>query len=280
MNKMATHVISGISTDGMVAIESEQDVDFAAQSLPSLIKTLEVLRYGDKKDRQSLTLLSKAYASYTFGFVEEDLLALSDKDPKRAAAAARADLFYGRGKDFGIAALKSDSSMSKAFDAPFPQFERAVKSLGRKYVPALFWTSFNWANWLNLHRDDPSAVVDLPRIKAMVERVVALEPNFYCGSAHALLGVIAISRPATLGGDPKLAEKEFQEAMRIEPKYLMTPVMFALYYARQTNDPALFKKTLDDVIAADAASLPSQRLSNELARQRAKVLLGKTKDLF
>ncbi len=280
MKKVATRVISNISTDGMVAIESERDVEFARQSLPPLIKTLEVLRYGNTKDVRALTLLSKAYGSYAFGFLEEDMLSLSEKDPRRADASARADLFYDRGKQFGIAALKSNSGMRKAFDAPFPEFKRAAGHLGKKYLPALFWTAFNWANWLNLHRDDPAAVVDAPRIKALAERVIELDPKFYYGSAHALLGAIAASRPATLGGDTALADKEFHEAMGIERRYLMTDILYAIYYTRQINDAALFRKTLEEVEAADAAALPEQRLANELAKRRAKILLSQQGKLF
>lgn len=280
MKKMTTDVIGKISSDGMAAIESEQDVDLVRESLPSLIKTLEVLRYGNTKDARTLTLLSKAYGTYAFGFLEEDLLVLPEKDPSYGAARARADLFYDRGKEFGIAALISDSGMRKAFDKPFPEFKRAVQRLGKKHVSALFWTAFNWANWLNLHRDDPSAVVDLPRIQAMAERTIELDPNFYYGSAHALIGVIAASRPKTLGGDPELADKEFHKAMEIAPNYLMTSVLYALYYTRQMNDAALFQKTLLKVESADAAALNEQRLANELAKRRAKILLGLEKKLF
>ncbi|MFA4874432.1 MAG: TRAP transporter TatT component family protein [bacterium] len=280
MKKMTTRVIGNISTSGIVAIEGEQDVEFAEEAMPALIKTLEVLRHGDTRDPRTLVLLSKAYGTYTFGFLEERLIALPEKDPQRAAAAARADLFYDRGKNFGVAALISDSGMRKAFDKPFPEFKRAVDGLGKKHVPALFWTAFNWANWINLHRDDPSAVVDIPRIKAMAERVIELDPGFYYGSAHALVGIIAASRPKALGGEPELAEKEFREAMSTEPKYLMTPVLYALFYARQMNDAPLFRKTLEGVESADAAALPAERLANELAKRRAKLLLEKEKALF
>lgn len=280
MKKMTTKVIGAIGTDGMVAVESEEDIAFAKESIPPLIKTLEVLRYGDNRDRRTLILLSKAYGTYAFAFLEDTILAAPKGSDKHAAALQRADLFYRRGKEYGIAALIRAGSMKHAFTAPYPEFRTSVSKLGKKYAPALFWTAFNWANWMNLHRDDPSAVVNLPRVQAMVERVIELEPDYYYGSAHALKGILAASRPSMLGGNPKLAQAELTEAMRIAPGYLMTPVLYAQFYARQTNDPALFRKTLKDVIAANAAALPEQRLANELAQRRANVLLKKEKELF
>lgn len=278
--KMTTRVMGQVATKGMVAVESEQDIEFARESTPSLIKTLEVLHYGDEKDRRTLTLLAKAYGTFTFGFIEEKLIALPEGSKGRAEELERADLFYSRGKDYGIAALMNDGGMRRSFKAPFPQFKRAVDRLGKKYAPALFWTAFNWANWMNLNRDDPEAVVGLPRVQAMIERVIELDPEFYYGSAHALRGVLAVSRPKMLGGDPELAKRELSEAMRIAPGYLMTKVLYAQYYARQTNDAPLFRNTLNEVIVSDPAALEEQRLANELAQRRARMLLKQEKKLF
>ena len=147
-------------------------------------------------------------------------------------------------------------------------------------MPALFWTSFNWASYLNLHLDDPATIADLPRIEAMIDRVIELDPGFYYGSAHAFKGVIAAMRPKMLGGKPELAEGEFKAAMAAAPDYLMTRVLFAQYFARQQQNAELFRSELDEVAAADAAKLPAQRLANELAKRRAKLLIGMQKKLF
>ena len=280
MKKMTTRTIGKVATDGMVAVESEQDIEFAKESIPALIKTLEVLRYGDKKDRMTLVLLAKAYGTYTFGFMEERILAHPEGSKEYDDALATAELFYRRGKEYGIAALLNAGGMRKAFKAPFPEFKRAIGGLGKKFTPALFWTAFNWANWMNLNRDDPHALVNLPKVQAMVDRVIELDPDFYYGSAHALKGIMAISRPKMLGGDPALAKSELDEAMRVAPGYLMTKVLFAQYYARGTNDPTLFRRSLNEVIAANPAELPDQRMANELAKRRAKLLLKREKKLF
>ncbi len=280
MKKMTTKTMGRVATDGMVAVESEQDLDFAEEAIPSLIKTLEVLRYGDEGDRVTLTLLAKAYGTFTFGFVEERLLGLPEGSTEYQDEFQRAELFYRRGRDYGIAALMNDGGMKRSWKAPFPEFKKAVDGLGKKYAPALFWTAFNWANWMNLNRDDPQAVVGLPKVQAMVERVIELDPDFYYGSAHALRGVMAVSRPKMLGGDPELADRELREAMRISPDYLMTKVLYAQYYARQTNDAALFRSSLGEVIAADPAALEDQMLANKLAKRRAEILLKKEKQLF
>jgi hypothetical protein len=280
MKKMATKVIGDVSTGGIIAVESESDVAFARESLPALIKTLEVLRHGNPKDAKANALLSRAYGTFTFGFVEEDLLSSPEGDPRHQASLARAKEFYRRGREYGIASLAATGGMKAAFKSPFPEFKKAISSLGKKHVPALFWTSFNWANWININRDDPMAVVDLPRIQAMVDRVIELDPDYYYGSAHTIRALLAASRPEMLGGDLDLADREIEAAIKASPDYLMTKVMCAQYVARQKNDRALFKGMLGDVGSADAAALPEQMLANELAKRRAKILLSLENRLF
>lgn len=280
MKKMATNVIGKIATDGMVALEGEEDVSFARQTAPSLIKTLEVLSYGNPEDTTSLVLLSQSYGQYAFGFLEEDMLADSSNTGSLEKTKTQADLFYRRGRDFGIKALSRDKSMRAAMNAPFPEFKKAVGRQNKKKISALFWTAFNWANTLNLNLDDPQAIADLPRIEALIDRVIELDPDFYYGSAHALKGVIAAMRPKMLGGDPELSAREFDKAFKDAPDYLMTRVLRAQYLARQMQDASAFRTLLTDVLEADAAALPAQRLANELAKRRARLLLAAEKKLF
>lgn len=280
MKGMATSIIAKIGTDGMIAIEDEEDVELARETSLPLIKTFEVIRHGNPNDVRALALLSKSYGQYAFAFLEQDMLRLSSTDSPTEWVEQNADLFYRRGKEYGIAALSRHRRMRHAFKSSFSTFDKAVDGLGKKYVPALFWTAFNWANLVNLHRDDPDALVNLPRIQAMIDRVIELDPDYNYGLAHAFRGVMAASRPKVLGGDPHLAHAEFMKAIEMAPDYLMTKVLFAQYYARQVADAELFRRTLSQVIGADIANLPEQRLANELAKQRAQILLDMEEKLF
>lgn len=278
--KIATNVIGQIATDGIVSVESEEDVGFAKEAAPALIKTLEVLSHGNPKDSKIMTILSRSYAQYAFGFVEEEMLVNLSKPTELAEAKRRAVLFYDRGRTYGIAALLSYGSMKKAFKSPFPEFKKAVGGLGKKAAPAMFWTAFNWASYLNLNLEDPAAIADLPRIEALVDRVLEIDPDYYFGSAHALKGVIAISRPPMLGGNPAKAKEEFNKALDAAPDFQMTKVMYAQYYARLTQDKALFSKTLGEVVESDPLKLKSAALANQMAIKRAKLLLKDIDKLF
>lgn len=266
LKKMTTRTVGAISWDGSAILESEQDVQLARESTVPLIKSLEVFSAGDPDDRRYMALLAKAYGQYAFGFYEEDIIRYKGRDDaKYKMSLNRADLFYGRGKDYGRHGLNAKS---------------APDDFGKKDIPLLFWTAFSWGNWLNLHKDDPGAIVEMPSVQALVERVVELEPNYYYGAALSFLGALHASRPAMLGGDSAKSREYFNRALEASPHYLMNKVIAALYLAVQTQDRAYFERLLREVMAADANALPEQRLANELAKRRAALLLERVDDYF
>jgi len=281
LKKMTTRTVGDISWDGSAILESEPDVQLARKNTIPLIISLEVFSAGDPNDRRYLALLAKSYSQYAFGFLEEDMIRYHDRDnEKYGESRARADIFYDKGKNYGQRSLATKSSMAKALNGPLPDMEKALNGWGKKDVPVLFWSAFAWGNWLNLHKDDPTAFVDTPRVQALAERAVELEPDYNYGAGLSLLGAIHASRPPMLGGDPKKAMEYFDRAIEAAPNYLMNKVMAAQYAAVQTQDRALFKRLLNEVLAADAAALPEQRLANELAKRRAALLLERMGEYF
>lgn len=281
LKKMTTRTVGAISFDGAVLLESERDVDIARDSTIPLIKSLEVFSAGDPHDCRYLALLAKSYGQYAFAFFEEDMIRYRGRDDARARQSEeRADWFYGRGKDYGLKALATKGATKKAIEATVAEFERALGAWGRADVPVLFWTAFAWGNWINLHRDDPAVFVDTPRVQALAERAVALDPAYSYGGALALLGALHASRPPMLGGDYAKARDYFDRAVATEPRYLMNKVMAAQHLAVQCKDRGMFERLLREVLAADAAVLPEQRLANELAKRRAALLMERIEEYF
>ncbi len=281
LKQMTTRTVGAISFDGAAVLEAEQDVELARDNTIPLIKSMEVLLAGDEHDRRYLTLLAKAYGQYAFGFYEEDLIRYQGRDEKAyGTSRRRADMFYDRGTRYGKRALATKGKMREALSSPVPRMEKELAKWGEKDVPTLFWAAFSWGNWVNLHRDEPTAIVDMPRIQAIVERVVKLDPAYNYGAALSFLGAIHAIRPSMLGGDPERAREYFNRAMDIAPNYLMNKVMAAQFLAVQVQDRTLFIKLLRGVLACDAAALPEQRLANELAQRRAALLLERVDEYF
>ncbi|MBI2975020.1 MAG: hypothetical protein HYY43_05470, partial [Deltaproteobacteria bacterium] len=272
LRKPATAITADTLTRGMAAVETEEDVFVAEESALSLIKILDVLHYGDPKNEKFLGLLAKAYGNYAFGFAElegmKNCHPSESGDPVNSLDSCfrrndvscnewqtRAKKFYAKGRDFGISAL-SRGNKSIA-DLPLPEFEKHIKKFGKKDVPNLFWTAFNWGSFINMSREDIIAAADLPRVQLIVDRVIEIQPDFQCGVAYAFKGALLAGNPFLTGSKPETAKPYFEKALlSCNGAYLMTKVMYAEWYAKAIGDQKLFKDILDEVTSADASALP------------------------
>jgi hypothetical protein len=243
---------------------------------------LEGFYLQNPRDPLVLLLLTRSYAAYAYGFTENDILAAKGSNPAAyEKAMERAKLFYTRARRYALELLSLNSKFAAAQEGSLDKFQAALESFGQKDLERLFWAGFAWGNYLNFNKDSVEAVAELPRIEALMNRVIALNDDYYYGGPHFFFGAFYGSRPKALGGDPGKSKLNFEQGTAATSgKYLMGPVTMAQYYAVQVQDPALYQKTLQEVLAADAAALPEQRLSNELAKLRAKILLDKKGQFF
>jgi hypothetical protein len=137
-----------------------------------------------------------------------------------------------------------------------------------------------WAGYLQANSEDWGAIVDLPKIQALLERVVALDPTHDNGQAWVYLGVINSLRPEAIGGKPAEGRRDFKKSIELSGgRNLYAKTLFAEFYARLVFDQELHDKLLNEVLAADPVA-PGFTLMNVLAQERAKKLLESGKDYF
>lgn len=280
--RIASDITSQIMRSGAPAIEMESDVDIAEQSGLTMIKMLEAFQFDNPKNKNYNTVLSRSYATYTLGFIENKLLKYEGvNDELYQKNLARAKRFYESGKNYGLKVLKKNSKFRKGLTSDIKTFEKALKSFGRKDVPALFWTAFNWGSSINLNKESPLAIIEFPKVESIMKRVLELDEVFYYGGPQLFMGVSYGSRPKMFGGNPALSKQYFEKALKAyNRKSLMALVLYAQYYAVQNQNPELFEELLNEVIYASPEALPKQRLANELAIIRAKILLNKKDQFF
>jgi hypothetical protein len=122
------------------------------------------------------------------GFVE-------DEDNRRASA------LYRRGWEHARHALAASGVQGDLAAMTTDELRRQLAGLSRHDVPALFWTASCWAKWIDMNRNDPARIADMGKAAALMERVLALDENYYHGGAHLFFGVYYGARPPMLGGD-------------------------------------------------------------------------------
>jgi len=251
-----------------LAVNKNTDIEMVRDAMPAGIIQLEGLLEASPNNTQFMIQLAEAYCGYAFSFFE-------DTNP------ARASKLYAKSYSYAIRALASNKRFTNALSGSLTDFEQALKSLDKDDLPALFWAANAKMSWIGLNFDDPAALVDLNKVKAMLKRCCELDDTFYYGAAHAGLGAYYAARSPVEGGKPKLARKHFEKAFEIS-KGRMLPfyLLYAKYYAYQVQDKALYLSTLKKIIATPPDILPDKAFANEVARKKAQIMINQVDELF
>lgn len=268
LQKIALRTTTGLFSYGIDALYAEPDLQIAEIAVASNLKLLEGFLRADPKNKEILLFLTQGYASYSLAFLE-------DSEPERAS------LFYLRARDYGFRLLQRSKAFQNGIPRTEAEFIKQLPLLKKSDLPALFWTAFAWAGWVNLNRDNPQAVFDLNIVKAMMTRVLELDESFFFGSAHLFWGSIYGSLPPMLGGDPEKAKDHFERALRLsDGKFLVAYIYYAQYYAVTTLNEELFDKYLNMVLQAPQDIMPGYELLTAYAKKKARMLLSQKDELL
>ena len=265
---MAIRTMGGIMDYGLEAFNEEGDLRLAEGALGSNLKLVESLIKGDPENEKLLLMAAQGFSAYALAFAEDD-------------SVERARMFYLRGRDYAMRALLHNARIKESIDKDLPAFQAALATLSKDDVPAVFWTAFGWGSYINLTRSDVGVVADLPKVLAMMEFVRGADPTYYHGGPYLILGSIEGTMPPSLGGKPEKAKELFEKALAVNGgKFLLTYVYYAKTYAVQTQNQELFESLLKKVDDASPDILPEARLSNAIAKKKAKLLREHMNDLF
>ncbi len=270
VNTVAVNATTDIVDYGLGSVFEESDLDLAEKAIPGNLVLLEALYRAKEKDDEHLAfLLTQGYTGYALGFVED-------------VDAERAKVLYTRAREYGIRALKSkNEAFAQAIDNDAAAFKKSLEKFSKKDVALIFWTANAWGNLVNVSIADPSVLVDLPKVNAMMEFVLKHDEGYFYGSAHLYFATILATVPKNLGGKPDSAKIHFDKCFAFgQNKFLLPHVYMAKSYCVQMQDKELFQKLLTTVEETSIDVLPEQRLVNAIAKRKAKKLSERIDDLF
>ena len=266
--RLAVQATLPLIASQIISMQEERDADLAEKAIPASLKMLEGLAKEDPENVWILQKLAEGFCGYAFSFLE-------DREPDRASG------LYLRGKNYAFRALEIESNGRTWRGLSLDEWSKRLAEVTPLQQPALFWAGQCWGSWLSLNLDSMEAFSSLPRIDALMNRMVTLAPDFHYAGSHLFLGAYYGGRSRMLGGNPDKARNHFEQALKItEGKYLLISFLYAKTYAVQNQDRELFKSQLEKVIEASDEVLPEQRLANQIAKRKAAVLLGEIDELF
>lgn len=253
---------------GASAFYEEPDPQLAKEAMGSQLKLLEALLRNEPGNPRLLLLSAEGFAGYSFLFLEED-------QPERAKG------LYLRARDYSLRLLARKKAFAGLQELDLESLEKTLQGAKEADVPALFWAAFSWAGYINLSRDSPEALVDLPKAVSIMKRALELKPGFYFAGPDLFFGTYYASRPALLGGDVQKAKIHFEEAIRqTQGRYLMAYVLKARHLAVASQDRELFQSLLTQVLETPSGFLADAMLADEVAKRKAKSLLERIDEYF
>ncbi|MBI3012065.1 MAG: hypothetical protein HYY63_00390 [Elusimicrobia bacterium] len=253
--------------NGTNSFYEESDLLFAEQSLVSQLKLAEILLQNDPFQPQLVLQAAQGFGAYSFLFLEE-------REPERAR------IFYDRGAKIGLRLLEKKSG-AKFLRMEPNHLERVLSQFKKQDVPLLFWTAYCWGGLIQVSREQPELLAQLPAVLRIMQRVQELDPNYFYGGPSLFLGSYYGAMPAAFGGDSQKSKTHFEKAVSIsQRRFLMGLVLYAQYVGIPAQRKDLFKSLLAEVVSFNLENFPEQRLSNTVAQERAKRLLENADEFF
>ncbi len=258
--------LSGLQDGFSRAIMNQPDPETVREGLPSFLIATDAMIEADPESISRLIVGAELYGAFTGLFPHE---------PERAKILASRARAYGE-KAFCLAA-DIECNLEKI---DYQKFSELLEDFDADEVSVLLGYATGWLTWANANRDDWSVAAGLPKIEAVLARIIDLNENFRYGTAHDYLGILKTLRPPSLGGKPDEARAHFERAIELSDGWnLSARTDYAEYYARLIYDRELHDRLLHEVLQMPVEA-PGLTLMNSLAKRRAQTLLESAEDYF
>jgi hypothetical protein len=273
------------------ALSQENDYALAAAAIPGALKTIEGVYVADEQP-VLLPVLASGYCEYAIGWVDDswEIAMFAHKLDEAAEYNESATKMFARCMNYSLQDL--GAAFQKDLFGTFEAASKRIAATGIDQRTALMWAAVGLGGMVSHNLSSPEMISYVPTVKAMFERVIAIDkahPPKHCDSLcvvhlalpHAMLGILNSAAGAKFGGDAKRATDEFQQALTITgDKLLLARTMYGYRVGKMTNDRKLFHDQLVKVLQTDPAVWPEQRLRNEVAQRRARRYLSHEKEWF
>jgi len=248
------------------SIVNQDDPELIRDGAPAYLLLIEGMISDDPNNPSLLIAGSNLYTLYAAIFVD---------DSERAARMG------DKARNFANRAMCQQVKAScQLTTLPVSEVDPLIEQFGPEDIEALFTGAMSWALWIQQRSGDWNAVAEIPKVEAMLQRVVVLDESYRGGDAHLYLGILKSLLPPALGGRPADGERHFKRALALSGgNNLSVHVEYAKRYARTVFDRKLHDELLTTAIHSDP-DVNGLTLTNVLAQREAKLLLADSDDYF
>ena len=280
LKKIAANTIASTLAESGTTFTSDEDLQLVGDAIPFALKLQESTLEATPNHEPLLLATCTGFTQYAYAYVEADAEALpSSRHAEILAAHDRALRLYLRARRYCFRALDARfgaRTTEALLQDPGPVLARAKVS----DVPLLYWTAASWGLAIALGIDRPELAIDLPTVRALGERALALDENWSKGALHELF-ITLDSQPEALGGNPARAKEHFDKAVKVQNGLSPGPyVSLATGIAVANQDRTEFERLLKLALAIDPDKDPSNRLVTLVTQKRARLMLDRIDERF
>lgn len=279
IQKVAVNQIGNTLASAGTTFSSEPDPELARDAIPFTLKLIESVLEETPNHTRLRTAAAAYFTQYTYGFIqlEADYLEAENYDQAEHLRRRAKNLFL-RARDHGLRNLeiKRPDFLSRLAQSP----HETAASVEKSSVETLYWTAAAWAAAINLGKDDPFLVAELPQMEALIDRAFELDADWGEGAIHNFLIAYEINRQDDDSWEMR-ARARFQASVQLSKGRLLSPyVSLAEAVSLQIQDAREFRSLLNRALAIDIDEHPKARLVNLLMKKRAEWLLTQMDELF
>ena len=280
IKKIAANAIASTLAESGTTFTSDGDLQLVGDAIPFALKLQESTLESTPRHLGLLVATCSGFTQYSYAYVETDAEALpSSRRADVQAGRDRALRLYLRARGYCFRALNvrfGDKASDTLVQNPGPVLAKAKAA----DVPLLYWTAATWGLAISLGIDQPELAIDLPTVRAVADRALALDEKWNKGALHELF-ITLDSLPEALGGSPARAKEHFEKAVALQNGQSPGPyVALATGVAVASQDRAEFERLLKAALAIDPDKDPANRLVTLVSQKRARLLLGRVDEHF
>ena len=280
VRQMAINQVGNALAATGTTFTSDDDPELVAEALPFGLKLMESILTQTPEHEGLLLATSKGFTQYSYGFVYLDALRERETDYFAARSMElRSKKLFLRARDYGLRGLEVQSP---GFNEVFMSDPRsAVAYVDVESLDMLYWTAAAWAAAINADKTDAYLMADLPKIDALVDRVIQLDESYHRGAIHGLLISYEMVRLAKEGEPADRARQHYQRAIALSRGEDAAPYLsYATSVCVPEEDRAAFVDALNTAIRIDPYQNPELTLSNMIFQKHSQWLLDHTDDYF
>lgn len=256
-----------LSKNELAALEKTAKSLWAERaSTEKLIQALgefEKIHAAQPNDLQTLIFLTRGYYFLADAHID-------DIEKKKAN--------YEKAAAYGEKALATNEAFKQKV-ASGKTIEESLDVLTVKEVPAIYWTAASLGKWAKA-TGIAAALKYKTRIKALIERVQNLQPDYFFTAVNRYWGGFYALAPSFAGGDINKSKINFEKSIASSPEYIGTKVLMAEVYWTKVGNKKQFEATLRDVLNSKFDNHPEIGPENQWEKKKAEKLLKNMDELF